>query len=296
MRRLSSRRENLGHSFLRDRLQGAVSYDRLAGYFRSSVFEVAGEEIEAVVGKVRIVCNGDLNAKDVETARAAVASITRKWLELPPELDSLLNKARYRRLYDLLKSGKVEVKVLPQGKSPFLHGKAGAIRHADGSGVAFVGSVNETDEGWSRNYELIWEDTSEEAIQWVEEEFKALWDVAIPLPETVVTEIGRVATRSEYASIEEWRSQAPSLGAAGGQDAVAAAAVVEAPVYRAGECLYPWQKNFVSLVLKHRQRHGRARLLLADEVGLGKTMSLGTAALMTALLGEPLCRARVRQL
>lgn len=286
VRRFSSRRDHLGHSFLRDRLRGAVSYDRLAGYFRSSVFEVAGEEIEAVAGKVRVVCNGDLNPKDVETARAAVAAITRKWMEVPPELDGLLNRTRYKRLFDLLSSGKVEVKVLPQGKSPFLHGKAGAIRRADGTGVAFVGSVNETDEGWSKNYELLWEDISEAAVQWVEEEFRALWDAAIPLPDTVVTEIGRVAARSEYASIEEWRSQAEGCGGADAQDAAAAAAVVEAPVYRAGECLYPWQKNFVSLVLKHRRRHGKARLLLADEVGLGKTMSLGTSALLTALLGD----------
>ena len=284
VRRLSSRREHLGHSFLRDRLKGAVSYDRLAGYFRSSVFEVAGEEIESVAGKVRIVCNGDLNPRDVETARAAVGAITRKWMETPPELDSLLNRTRYRRLHALLSSGKVEVRVLPQGRSPFLHGKAGAIRRADGTGVAFVGSVNETDEGWSRNYELLWEDTSEEALVWVEEEFKALWDAGIPLPETVVTEIGRVAARSEYASIEEWRANAAATEST--PDAVAAAAIIEAPVYRGGDCLYPWQKNFVSLVLEHRRRHGKARLLLADEVGLGKTMSLGAAALMTALLGD----------
>lgn len=279
-------REHLGHTYLQDRLRGAVSYDRIAGYFRSSVFEVAGEEIEAVVGKVRIVCNGELNSNDVVTARAAVAAITQKWMEVPPELDSLLNRKRYKRLYDLLRSGKVEIKVLPRSKSPFLHGKAGAIRRADGTGVAFLGSVNETDEGWSHNYELLWEDSSEAAVKWVEEEFTALWKLGVLLPETVITEIGRVASRSEYASIEEWRNQAEGHASAGLEDRVAAAAVVEAPVYRAGECLYPWQKNFVSLVLKHRRRHGKARLLLADEVGLGKTMSLGTAALMTALLGD----------
>jgi len=286
VRRRSSRLENLGHSFLRDQLRGAVSYDRLAGYFRSSVFEVVGEEIEAVAGKVRIVCNGDLSARDVLTARAAVAAVTRKWMETPPEVDTLLHRARYRRLHDLLRSGKLEVRVLPQGRSPFLHGKAGVIRRADGGAVAFMGSVNETDQGWTHNYEILWEDASDEAVRWVEEEFRALWDVGIPLPDTVVTEVGRVAARSEYASVEEWRGRALAGPAPLGPDAAAAAAIVEAPVYRAGECLYPWQKNFVSMVLRHRQRHGKARLLLADEVGLGKTMSLGAAALLTALLGD----------
>ena len=96
----------------------------------------------------------------------------------------------------------------------------------------------------------------------------------------------RAGRSPQYASIEEWRSQVAGQDAADVQDALAAAAVVEAPVYRLGECLYPWQKNFVSLVLKHRRRHGKARLLLADEVGLGKTASLGTCALLTALLGD----------
>jgi len=37
---------------LNRRLEGAVSYDRIAGYFRSSLFEVAGEAIAKVTGPV----------------------------------------------------------------------------------------------------------------------------------------------------------------------------------------------------------------------------------------------------
>ena len=283
LRRFSSRREHLGHAFLRDRLIGATSYDRLAGYFRSSVLEVAGEEIEAVAGKVRMVCNGDLNPLDIETARAAVSAITRKWMEFPPELETKAHRRRYGLLFDLLRSGKLEVRVLPAGKSPFLHGKAGVIRRPNGD-TAFMGSVNETNEGWSHNYEILWEDSSAEGVAWVQEEFDALFDRGIPLPDTVIGEIGRLANRVEYASIADWRDAAGSSPK--DLENLAASAMVEAPVYRSGECLYPWQKNFVSMVLRQRHRHGKARLLLADEVGLGKTLSLGAAALLTALLGD----------
>jgi hypothetical protein len=39
--RFSSRRKRLDHAFLAKRLAGAKSYIRIAGYFRSSIFELA---------------------------------------------------------------------------------------------------------------------------------------------------------------------------------------------------------------------------------------------------------------
>lgn len=58
--RHSSRRGRLDTSLLTARLSSAVSYDRIAGYFLSSLLEVAGEALEKVSGKVRVVCNSDL--------------------------------------------------------------------------------------------------------------------------------------------------------------------------------------------------------------------------------------------
>ena len=70
--RHSSRRESLA-GFLPGLLDGAVSYDRIAGYFRSSMLEVAGEALEAMGpgARVRVVCNSDLSPLDIQTARAA---------------------------------------------------------------------------------------------------------------------------------------------------------------------------------------------------------------------------------
>ena len=41
--RYSTRRKKLDQSFLNKKLKGAISYDRIAGYFSSSILEVAGE-------------------------------------------------------------------------------------------------------------------------------------------------------------------------------------------------------------------------------------------------------------
>jgi hypothetical protein len=65
-----------------------------------------------------------------------------------------------------------------------------------------------------------------------------------------------------------------------------AAALAESPIYRGGEQLQPWQRSFVTMFLKHRQTYGRARLLLADEVGVGKTLALAASAVLAALLDD----------
>ena len=46
LRRFSSRTERLDTEFLANSLQGAVKYFRIAGYFRSSIFELVGEELD----------------------------------------------------------------------------------------------------------------------------------------------------------------------------------------------------------------------------------------------------------
>lgn len=45
IRRFSSRQQRLDHAYLSQTLAGAKSYQRIAGYFRSSIFEWVGEEI-----------------------------------------------------------------------------------------------------------------------------------------------------------------------------------------------------------------------------------------------------------
>jgi hypothetical protein len=73
--RYSSRRSPL-KDFLATQLQSARRYDRIAGFFSSSLLEVAGEALERMRPEggetcVRVVCNSCLNPLDVQTARAA---------------------------------------------------------------------------------------------------------------------------------------------------------------------------------------------------------------------------------
>jgi len=272
LRRFSSRTERLDSEFLAKSLSGASKYFRIAGYFRSSIFELVGEEI-ANIPEVKIICNSELDLADFQVATSRNTALKERWNEVDVESEALLKKERYRMLDQLLEQGNVEIRVVPKERL-FLHGKAGSIHYLDGSRKSFVGSVNDSKSAFAHNYELVWQDDDKASADWVEQEFWALWGEGVPLPDTILAEIHRVATRREV-SVEVLRP-----------DEIPAAAMAEAPIYRGGEQLQPWQRSFVAMFLQHRETYGKARLLLADEVGVGKTLSMAASALVSALLDD----------
>ena len=275
--RYSSRRQPLDTGFLNARLEGATHYDRIAGYFSSSILEVAGEALESIRGRIRVVCNSGLSRADVEVAKAARAAMRREWCDSQPENLGEAAKPRFRRLYTLLRSGKLEIRVLPDEVFGLIHGKAGVVALADGRRTSFIGSANESRAAFRLNYELVWEDDSPEAVEWVQAEFDALWSssFAMPLADFVVEDLDRLARRETIREVERWRIEPDP-----------AAVVVEAPVYRREAGLWEHQKYFVKLAFDaHRGPHG-ARLVLADQVGLGKTLQLAMAAQLMALTGD----------
>ena len=278
IQRHSSRRNRLDKAVLNQRLDGAASYDRIAGYFRSSLFEVAGEAVMKVTGKVRIICNSDIDPKDMETAAAAQAALRRSWCSGLPEDAPPAALPRYRALYTALTSGKLEVRVLPDSAFGLIHGKAGVVRRTDGTATAFLGSVNESLSAWKLNYELLWEDDDPATITWVQEEFDALWNdaraVDLSCCPFIQQDVERIIKR-KVIEPEEWKASADPTVAA-------ASAAVETPVYRKDQGLWPHQKYFARLALE-RHRLGGARLVLADQVGLGKTVQLAMAAMLMAL-------------
>lgn len=270
--RLSSRTHELDESFLVTYLKGARRYRRIAGYFTSSLFEVAGEVL-VDIPEVQIVCNADIQPEDLRVAQVAQGKLMGKWNEQESlEVEALMNRERYQRLSAFLDRGH-RIKVAPSNNCGFVHGKAGIIDLADGRQIGFIGSMNETSSGWRHHYEILWADETPEGVAWIEEEFNYLWKSSVDLPDAVTTEIKRRTRRREVGlpEIEKPESVAP-------------AALVESPMYREGFALQPWQQGFVAETLKHYRAYGVVRLLLADEVGLGKTLSMAAAALTLTLL------------
>jgi PLD-like domain len=233
------------------------------------VFEIAGEAFEQAEGPIRIVCNSGLDVRDVDVARA----IFTEWTEGTPEAMSNRQRPRYERLAALLRARRVEIRVLPDASFGLIHGKAGVIRYLDGRSTCFIGSINETGEGWTRHYELLWEDQDAESVAWVQAEFDALWTHrdARPLSSVVVEDVERILKR-RIVPVAEWDVSAEEH-----------APFIEAPASRQGVGFAPHQRAFVGRVVRDLDTFGQARFLSADDVGLGKTVQLGMAAEIIAL-------------
>lgn len=279
MKRYSSRREKLDEAFLNKKLIHARNYDRIAGYFCSSILEVAGEAIEAVSGTVRVICNSGLSKEDVDVACHA-QKMKQEWCTYEPEEKYASNESAGRlvRLYRLLSDGKLQIRVIPDEVYGLMHGKAGVITYDDGSKTSFIGSINETKSAFRLNYEMIWEDDSSESVEWVQSEFDFFWNnpYAVNLCDFVVEDIARISKR-RVVPLHDWREHAA--------DEIPAAAVEE-PVFREEFGLWEHQKYFIELAFREHQTKDGARFLLADQVGLGKTIQLAMTAKLMALYGD----------
>ena len=286
--RYSSRQTDLRETVLRKHLKCASRYHRIAGYFTSSLFELAGEDLIAIPD-VRIVCNADVSEEDLLVARGdrvsgpGTAELIGR-LDAHAGVDALLHRTRYAKLRAFLDAHPDGIRVAPSERCGFVHGKAGVLERTDGYRLGFIGSMNETRAGWQQHYEILWSDDSTAGVEWIQSEFDWLWERAVPLPQAVIKEMRR---RTHRVEIE--------LDEVDSDEDVAPAALVEAPLYREGFSLSPWQRAFVSEALNHARWFGVTRLLLADEVGLGKTLSLATATLALALKAEQSERSQRRR-
>ena len=272
-----SSRRGLGKTFLADRLKGAQSYDRLAGYFASSIVELAGEAMEQVTGKVRILCNAHLKKADV---RAAALAQQHEWCAMHPEEMYAMpaGQKRLARFVALMASGKLEIRVLPDEVYGLMHGKGGIITYENGRRSSFVGSINETKSAFALNYELAWEDDDPKIADWMQEEFDTFWQspYAVPLAQFVVKDAERIAGRF-VLPLQNWRDQ---------KEPRPEQAAVEEPVFREENGLWAHQKAFVEQAFRAHRTKAGARFVLADQVGLGKTVQLALAAQLMALYGD----------
>ncbi len=182
--------------FLEPHLSAAVTYDRAAGYFSSTVLASAARGISGFVvngGKMRLLTSHIFTRSDYATIEDYVEADFENALvsgvEVQPQLDDELAPLFENHLAAMiwmLREGLLEIRiVIPNEDAEDLnlfHPKFGIFTDDFGNRVAFGGSINETSSAWSRNYENFdvfqsWIDGREEYIVPKQQLFDELWEL-----------------------------------------------------------------------------------------------------------------------
>jgi len=292
-------------------LARATTYDRSVGYFRASALSVAARGLSRFIaggGRMRLLVGAELAEEDAEALRGAT--------EVPPELAARLARSlattddlerrRLEVLAWLAREGRLEVRVavavdrdgeplVGEAQVPYFHEKVGVLRDAFGNGVAFQGSVNESATAWTRNFESFsvyrsWDASADYFDLWVEK-LARRWEGEVPdfrvfaLPEAVERELVALAP-PEPPPVRD-----PAEADAAADPGLVAKVLLAAPRTADSEALaqattgvelFPHQAQVVERLAGQYPRSW----LVADEVGLGKTISAGMALRRLWLSGQ----------
>ncbi|WP_289009021.1 SNF2-related protein [uncultured Thermomonospora sp.] len=281
-------------------LSRSVTYDRSVGYFRSSSLAVAAKGVSRFIksgGTIRLLCGAEVTATDRDALlnKRTLDGAFAQRLAASLVTDDEIVRRRLEVLAWLAKERRLKVRIaIPvdasgqplttEGQDPYFHEKIGIFRDANGDGIAFQGSVNESATAWTRNFESFsvytsWDATATHFSFWANK-FEDRWNGRIPgfrvydLPEAARLRL--ISLAPEQAPDEVDPEEAPGAG----DDAVIARFLLEAPrligAERLAEAttgveLFPHQRQVVARLADTYPRSW----LVADEVGLGKTISAG---------------------
>jgi superfamily II DNA or RNA helicase len=185
----TSGESNLAKDFYAPSIATAIKYDRAAGFFSSSVFDLVKPEISGFAarrGKMRLICSPRVSENDWE---AISDGYRRRFESTMQERDAVLREialapSTTHLLRLLVASGVLDVKIAttttPNG---MFHSKVAIFTAANGRRIASIGSANESAKAFSKvgNHEAIatfrsWESPEErERVQAVATYFESLW-------------------------------------------------------------------------------------------------------------------------
>ena len=285
-----------GHRILNEALSPILSlstnYDRLTGYFTVESLASVAAGLEAIYrksGKMRLVIGIHDVPGDLLAARALgsllpetlVDQVKEKFFVEVGQLSDMTSKSAIAGIAWMLRLGLLEVRVAsPKSQQGIYHQKRMIFKDSNGNVIAGTGSLNETIGGLynveEMQFSFSWKSADNPTLELVNS-FEQIWkgfepDIdIIPLDEAfangILEKLGNPANPFENSS---------TLRTAKNIDFTSLIELI-----RTSSSFTPFNLSFASLY-PHQERvfheslsRWPVRVMLADEVGLGKTLEAG---------------------
>lgn len=179
-------------------LQESILYQRAVGFFSSSALIAISKGVEGLVangGKIQIIASPRLSQEDIDEISKGYEVrkiIERALLRGVVEPSSIEESERLSYIASLIAKGVLDVKIAflsSKNEIAMYHEKMGIMSDREGNAVAFSGSMNESENAFSSNYESFdvfcsWTNDRERVFQ-KQMAFQAIWDDYEPGIETM---------------------------------------------------------------------------------------------------------------
>ena len=163
--------DNIVQDFYIPLLSNAKKYDRAVGFFSSSILIELSRGLINLVhngGKMRLITSPKLQEEDIKAIKDGYnkreiinKAIMREWKEPKNHIE----EERLNFLSHMIEDGYLDIKIAFKKPIGLYHEKIGILTDEDGNSVAFSGSLNESEQAISLNFESIdaftsWSDSS----------------------------------------------------------------------------------------------------------------------------------------
>lgn len=190
--------DNVVDDFYVPVLKESVLYQRAVGFFSSSALIAISKGVEGLIsngGKIQIIASPRLSQEDIDEIRKGyeVRKVLERALLRGIEThNSVEDTSRLSYIASLIANGVLDIKIAflsTNNEIAMYHEKMGIMNDIEGNAVAFSGSMNESENVFSANYESFdvfcsWTNEKERVFQ-KQMAFQAIWNDYEPGVETI---------------------------------------------------------------------------------------------------------------